>query len=198
MQNSDIQSQQLPVDLSFSARVVKDTVDFIKRDLRNLTNPDLRSYYPVNPGLTAEQRSDFKTSSAQFRTENGLVPVSNAKFDEQITAPRPADQFREYLGYIGIETRFQDDLTEDVAVTDNPYRDDRSAFIYSEQEKDVQTTTPEVLSELSSDPTLSEQIFVSIRTRHLVEPAQPAIADDVIPISENINKAFDYARQYLR
>lgn len=194
---SDIQANQLAVDVAFSARVLRDMVTMLKDDLRNLTNSKLSSYHPIDPKLSDDSILERKDTSAAWRAENGLNPVSDTEFIRQMTATQASSQFVDVLSSAGLENEYVEDLTGDEVTVNDPYQDVRAAFIYAESVRNS-VSAPIIKTVLENDPILSEQVYLGAATKHLIEADPLVLADNDPLIFANLNRTLDYVRQALR
>lgn len=195
---TDIQSQQLALSQSFSARVAQDMVSILAIDFRNLKNEELSSFHPTTAPVGEDELADRFQSSEAKREEIGLEPIPEREFYDQVTASQSAQLFEQYLNAAGLETELTDDYIASSVAVQAPHRDDRAAFIFTEVAKGRTINTPEALADVISDPTLSEQIYVGDETAHIIEPTPKTVADHDTLVNEKLQEVLQYLRQYLR
>ncbi len=194
---SDKQADSIDTELSFSARVLRDTVDLIKSDLRNLNNSELAPYHPASSQISDTEIQDRYDESNAWRSENSLETVLLSSFSDQVLGSSAKSQFISIAESCGVELEYVDDLITAVPDVLTQYSDSRGDFIYSELTIGG-VSVPQVEGTLVSDSLLESQLLTPTVTSHLIVEDPIVLADDDKTVYRNLQKALNYVRQIQR
>jgi len=192
---NDIQSNSLVTDVSFTTRLLEETVAVVQQGTRDL-RVDRAAFLPTQPALSEEQALAAYGSYVKKAVDSGFSPLAEDDFLEQLLAASSNEIFRQILNSAGIETEYTEDLTV-ASSTSIPYQEDRGAFLLSEQIiNDI--SNPPVVADITASVDLASKASYAALTKHLIE-SDPFIVADLDPtIHANTLKALTYVQTYLK
>lgn len=192
---NDVQSNSLATDISFSAKLLEETVALVQQSTRDLT-VDRPDFVPTAVLLSEEDTRIAYLAYVDRAAELDLPAIPEEDFVEQLLATRAGDFFRTVVNAAGLETEYEDDLVQEDSAA-FPHQGDRGSFLSSEQIINS-LTVPPVVASINANADLLAMANYAQSTNHLIESDPVTLADLDPTVHANSLRALSYVQTYLR
>jgi len=182
---------------SFTSQVLRQTIKQVRAGSRDLTSTRLEPYYRGTRRLSAEEVASRAAASAAFRQEAGFRPLSTAEAAQQIGDSGGRALFLTLMSGLGLEREYDEDVVSQDAVEGVPDLGDRTTFADTKAASGASLTVQEARAGLRAVEGLASRLPTGGQVKHILEPAQPALADDDSVVQERLEKMWDYVRDLL-
>jgi hypothetical protein len=96
----------------YAANKTDQFIDMVREGVRDLRSDKLRPYYESEE-VSRDEVEERAAASTEFRSDNDLPPISQARFVSQISAAGAKSSFILLANQMGLESRYVEDLYEE-------------------------------------------------------------------------------------
>jgi hypothetical protein len=181
----------------FTSTVLGQTIKQVRRGSRNLDNPALEPYYRRDRRLPAAEVAQRASDSAVFRKEAGLRPLPVAEAAQQIGDSGSQSLFLTLMQGVGLEREYAEEISTQAPQEGVPELGERTVYAQAKAAAGTALTVKTIREGLRTVDALASRLSTGDNTLHLVEPSQPALADDDSVVQARLDQMWDYVRDLL-
>lgn len=176
-----------------SAARMNELIAMAEKGLRDLSSPDLSPFWAGVPASSKDDISASFQESQAFRTENDLPSNSESSFAVQASKGGAQETFMNYLGEMGLEREYTEDVTSEEVEEVLPDIEGLSEVIQSLEIKGFVADVAGLASRFQGMSIPVEKQTI----QHLNEPLPSSWADESSLVARRLARARTYLHLYL-